>query len=93
MKKIELLLICLLGWKYLTPPIAKQCFVSEDDTTHCWVGVATLLKKGIDMLFPSQDHTNRIVQNGEYVNILQVLQPLLQDWEKKFDNAKCTEPI
>ena len=67
--------------------------VPEDDTTRCWAGVATLLKKGIDLLFPSQSHTNEIVKNGEYVKWLQHLQPFLQDWEKIFDNAKCMFPM
>lgn len=93
-KDIDLLLIRLLGWKYSTPfPIAEQCIVPEDDTTRCWVGVATLLKKGIDLLFPSQSHTNEIVKNGEYVKWLQYLQPFLQDWEKNFDDAKCMFPM
>ena len=41
------------------------------------------------MLFPSQNHTKKIVKNGEYVKVIQVLQPLLRDWENSFDNAKC----
>ena len=91
---IEILLIDLLGWKHLTPfPIVERYLAPEDDTTNCWVGVSTLLKKAIDLLFPCRDHTKEIVKNGEYVKHLQSLQPLLQDWEKVFDDAKCMAPF
>ena len=73
-------------------PIAERCLVPEDDTTNCWVGIAALLKKGIDLLFPSRNHTKEIVKNGEYARYLQILQPSLQDWKEKFDGAKCTTP-
>jgi hypothetical protein len=55
-------LINLLGWKYLLIfSIKKQSGLSTDDITECWEGIASSLKKGLELLFSSSNNTIKIV--------------------------------
>ncbi|KAF7133859.1 hypothetical protein CNMCM5793_005271 [Aspergillus hiratsukae] len=77
------------GWRTLTPsPPRRGSDMKNDDATECWVRVATITKNANELLFPSQRHTSEIIRNGQYLKILQNLEPLLQESIIKFDQAK-----
>jgi hypothetical protein len=87
------MLIGTLGWRYLPIfSISKQSGLSTDDTTECWEGIASLLKKGHEMLFSSSNSTSEIVGKRQYHPLLQILQTLLEDWRRFFEGVKCTGP-
>ncbi|KAK2751168.1 hypothetical protein FQN57_000245 [Myotisia sp. PD_48] len=84
-----------LGWKNLTSVSVSDQDPStkHSDTIRCWVGVASLMKKGNEMLFPSREKTRDIIKSGEYLAVLRVLNPLLREWQKEFDRAKLSRPM
>ena len=62
--------------------------INHGDTIRCWVGVAYLMKKGNELLFPSRGRTRELINTGQYLSILQKLNPMLREWEKDFDKAQ-----
>ncbi|KAI2345857.1 zinc finger transcriptional activator [Ophidiomyces ophidiicola] len=80
-----------LGWKNLTNVSVTDhdATMKHGDTIRCWVGVASLMKRGNELLFPSREETRDIIKNGDYLSVLQSLNPLLEDWQREFDRAKC----
>lgn len=51
------------------------------------------MKRGNELLFPSRERTREIVKTGEYLAVLRVLNPLLREWQKEFDRAKCKSSV
>ncbi|KAL1952798.1 hypothetical protein VTO42DRAFT_4242 [Malbranchea cinnamomea] len=84
-----------LGWKNLTTVSVtdQDASVKHGDTIRCWVGVASLMKRGNELLFPSRERTRELIKNGEYLAVLRTLNPLLQDWQREFDRAKLSKPM
>ncbi|KAF3490882.1 uncharacterized protein GIQ15_00399 [Arthroderma uncinatum] len=84
-----------LGWKNLTSVSVSHHDTStkHGDTIRCWVGVASLMKRGNELLFPSRERTREIVKTGEYLAVLRVLNPLLREWQKEFDRAKLSRQM
>ncbi|ODH14675.1 hypothetical protein ACO22_06533 [Paracoccidioides brasiliensis] len=84
-----------LGWKNLTSVSVTPHEASRKhgDTIRCWIGVASLMKRGNELLFTSREKTKEIVRSGEYLGILRVLNPLLREWQIEFDRAKLSKPM
>ena len=90
---LDIVLMDILGWKYLPIfSISKHNGHSTDDNTECWEGIASLLKKGHELLFSSSHNTIEIVSKRQYHPLLQILQALLEDWRRMYEAAKCTDP-
>lgn len=51
--------------------------------------VATIIKNANDLLFVSPRHTGEIICNGQYLQIVRSLEPLLNESLIEFDHAKC----
>lgn len=58
------------------------------DTMRCWVSVASLMKTGNEILFPSRQRTCELIRTGDYLSLLQRLYPELERWQVEFDHAK-----
>ncbi|KAM5433511.1 zinc finger transcriptional activator [Microsporum ferrugineum] len=87
-----------LLWVYLTQTSGRlvshhDTGIKHGDTIRCWVGVASLMKRGNELLFPSRERTREIVKTGEYLAVLRVLNPLLREWQKEFDRAKLSRQM
>ncbi|WEW56978.1 zinc finger transcriptional activator [Emydomyces testavorans] len=84
-----------LGWKNLTNVSVTDhdASVKHGNTIRCWVGVASLMKRGNELLFPSREKTRDIIQSGEYLAYLRMLNPLLQDWQREFERAKLSKAM
>ncbi|KAN0095784.1 hypothetical protein V8E51_016495 [Hyaloscypha variabilis] len=84
-----------LGWKYLsTLSMERQpMLASVDDTSRCWVGVASCLKKGHELLFSTPKQTSDIINKREYDPLLRILQKLLDDWRRDFDTANLSKSM
>ncbi|KAL2361257.1 hypothetical protein RJZ56_005862 [Blastomyces dermatitidis] len=84
-----------LGWKNLTSVSVThhEAGLKHGDTIRCWIGVASLMKRGNELLFTSRDRTKEMVRSGEYLAILRVLNPLLREWQVEFDRAKLSKPM
>ncbi|KMU90576.1 hypothetical protein CIHG_08292 [Coccidioides immitis H538.4] len=61
-----------LGWKNLTNVSVTDhdASVKHGDTIRCWVGVASLMKRGNELLYPSRERTRDIINSGEYIAVL-----------------------
>ncbi|KIW22219.1 uncharacterized protein PV07_12129 [Cladophialophora immunda] len=82
------------SWRISTPtPSALRMEAQLDNTTECWVRVATLVKRADEALFRSQRHTQKIIRNGQYISIMQSFQPLLQEFVIKFNHAKLSRQM
>ncbi|KAH0827674.1 hypothetical protein FOPE_00091 [Fonsecaea pedrosoi] len=82
------------SWRISTPtPSALHIETHLDNTTECWVRVATLVKKADEALFKSQRYTQKIIRNGQYLSIMQSFQPLLQEFIIKFNHAKLSRQM
>jgi hypothetical protein len=62
--------------------------VKNDDATECWMRVATIMKNANDLLFVSPRYTADIIRNGQYLQIVGGLGPLLNESIIEFDHAK-----
>ncbi|KAI5287072.1 hypothetical protein KEM54_006267, partial [Ascosphaera aggregata] len=84
-----------LGWKNLTSVSLMDHDGSRNhgDTIRCWVTVASLMKRGNEFLFQSRERTREIIRTGEYLRFLQMLNPLLTEWQKEFERAKLSFPM
>jgi hypothetical protein len=51
--------------------------------------VATIMKNANDLLFVSPRYTGEIIRNGQYLQIVRRLEPLLGESIFEFDHAKC----
>jgi hypothetical protein len=59
-----------------------------DCTTRMWTGLASLMRKGNELLFKSRQHTKDIIQNGLYIGLLYTFQANLREWQEQFVKAK-----
>ncbi|KAK2788420.1 hypothetical protein FQN51_002913 [Onygenales sp. PD_10] len=84
-----------LGWKNLTSVsvTGHETSAKNGDTIRCWIGVASLMKRGNELLFTSREKTREIVKSGEYLGFLRILNPLLREWQMDFDRAKLSKPM
>lgn len=84
-----------LGWKNLTSVSLMDHDGSRNhgDTIRCWVTVASLMKRGNEFLFQSRERTREIIKTGEYLRFLQMLNPLLTEWQHDFERAKLSAPM
>ncbi|KAI5300982.1 hypothetical protein KEM55_003406, partial [Ascosphaera atra] len=84
-----------LGWKNLTSVSLMENEGSRNhgDTIRCWVTVASLMKRGNEFLFQSREKTRDIIRSGEYLKVLEMLNPLLSDWQRDFERAKLSHPM
>ncbi|KAJ6142350.1 hypothetical protein N7497_011449 [Penicillium chrysogenum] len=62
--------------------------VKNDDATECWMRVATIMKNANDLLFVSPRYTADIIRNGQYLQTVGGLEPLLNESIIEFDHAK-----
>jgi hypothetical protein len=67
----------------------QTMLASADDIGRCWVGIASCLKKGHEMLFSTPKQTSEIINKREYDPLLRILQKLLDEWRRDFDTANC----
>jgi hypothetical protein len=51
--------------------------------------VATIMKNANDVLFVSPRYTGEIIRNGQYLQVVRGLEPLLNESIIEFDHAKC----
>ncbi|KAJ5168791.1 uncharacterized protein N7482_004385 [Penicillium canariense] len=65
--------------------------IKNDDATECWMRVATIMKNANDLLFVSPRYTGEIIRNGEYLQIVRGLEPLLNQSLIEFDYAKLAK--
>lgn len=57
----------------------------EDTVLSCWVEVASIMRYCNLRFFPSKDETHNLILNGEYLDHLSQVRPLLHSWWAKFD--------
>lgn len=83
-------MLTIVGWKNLTSVSVShhEASLKHGDTIRCWIGVASLMKRGNELLFTSRERTKEMVRSGEYLAILRILNPLLREWQMEFDRAK-----
>lgn len=80
-----------LGWKNMTAVSLQQNspIPYSNDTIHCWVSVASLMRQGNLYLFRSRGQTEAFIKSGEYIDILDAMHPQLEAWLKDFEKATC----
>lgn len=80
-----------LGWKNMTAVSLEQGEpdVYLNDTVHCWVSVASLLRQGNMYLFRSRGQTEAFIKSGEYIDILDAMCPQIDGCVKDFEKASC----
>ncbi|KIX94591.1 uncharacterized protein Z520_09637 [Fonsecaea multimorphosa CBS 102226] len=82
------------SWRISTPtPSTLRVEAHLDNTTECWVRVATLVKRADEALFRSQRYTQKIIRSGQYISVMQSFQPLLQEFIIKFNHAKLSRQM
>ena len=59
-----------------------------DKTHQLWVELMVIMKACNDQLFTTKDQTAALIQNGEYLQRVQRLQPLLWRWKRKFEDLE-----
>lgn len=59
-----------------------------DVMQECWMGIAGLMFKANEEIFPSKQYTSDLTSSGEYVKKIEKFQPLLRDWKLNFDRVK-----
>ncbi|MCJ1230631.1 hypothetical protein MMC12_007305 [Toensbergia leucococca] len=73
----------------------EQAFLTEDIVTpqnmvetiqRCWAEVTSIMKAGNSQLFFSREKTRKLIQSGEYTELLDQLQPVLRSWQKNFES-------
>jgi hypothetical protein len=62
--------------------------IKIDDTTECWMRVATITKNANELLFVSPTFTGDIIRNGQYLPIVRSLEPVVNESIVQFDRAK-----
>lgn len=60
----------------------------DDQIIHCWAGITNAMRIGNEKLFKSRKHTTRIIQTGEYIELLKDFQPMLNNWMKQFEGFR-----
>ena len=59
-----------------------------DIMQECWLGIAGLMYKANEEIFPSKKYTSEITNNGKYVEKIEQFKPLLRAWRDNFDHVK-----
>ncbi|KAJ5555839.1 hypothetical protein N7535_008270 [Penicillium sp. DV-2018c] len=72
-------------------PTAISPSIKVDDTTECWMRVATITKTSNELLFVSPTFTSEILRNGQYLPIVQGLEPIVNESIAQFDRAKLAK--
>ncbi|RKF55785.1 putative zinc finger transcriptional activator of the zn2cys6 [Erysiphe neolycopersici] len=57
----------------------------DDQVIHCWAGITNVMRVSNESLFNSRQHTTKIIQDGRYVDLLQIFQPMLRKWKREFE--------
>ncbi|KAJ5501993.1 hypothetical protein N7463_004867 [Penicillium fimorum] len=69
----------------------KSPGIRNDDATECWMRVAIIMKNANDLLFVSPKYTGEIIRNGQYLQLIRGLDPLLNESILEFDDAKLAK--
>lgn len=64
----------------------------QDILQQSWVEIATIMKCCNATLFGSKEKTTELIRSGEYMGILQQLQPILASWREKFQSLDGNFP-
>ena len=65
----------------------KRQLTTRDLVLYFWVEIAALFESGNQRLFQSRRYTREIITTGQYGEMLQYFQPILQQWRRTFDEA------
>ncbi len=81
-----------IGISLIVPTIgnAQNPQELDDVILSCWVEITSIMRVSNLRLFPSKFGTMNLIRSGEYFEILQEFQPLLNAWWKKFESLDCT---
>ncbi|KAL8692757.1 MAG: hypothetical protein Q9218_002264, partial [Villophora microphyllina] len=71
--------------KMTTRPHAQNLV---DAIQECWTEITLIMKACNASLFPSRDHTQALIQSGEYMALLEQLQPTMNAFERKLEAAQ-----
>ena len=58
---------------------------------HLWQEISYILNSGNKTMYPNRKHTAELVANGQYVQLLQYYQPMLNEWHRDFLSCKTSE--
>jgi hypothetical protein len=81
-----------------TPPLPRTSNWSNPDALQdavftTWVDLTILMNTSSERLFPSRSITKQIMRSGQYVELLEELQPLLRNWKSDFELLCLPSPI
>ncbi len=55
---------------------------------ECWMGIAGLMYKANEEIFPSKQYTRDLTSSGQYIEAIAKFKPMLQDWKANFDRVR-----
>ncbi|KAI4193923.1 MAG: hypothetical protein LQ350_008070 [Teloschistes chrysophthalmus] len=59
-----------------------------DNIQECWIGITLIMKACNASIFPSRDHAQALIQSGEYMALLEQLQPTTNAFEQRLEAAQ-----
>ncbi|KAL8664637.1 MAG: hypothetical protein Q9202_002907 [Teloschistes flavicans] len=59
-----------------------------DNIQECWTGITLIMKACNASIFPSRDHAQALIQSGEYMTLLEQLQPTTNAFEQRLEAAQ-----
>lgn len=69
----------------------KRQLTTRDLVLYFWVEIAALFESGNQRLFQNRRYTREIITTGQYGDLLQYFQPVLQQWRRTFEEATGSE--
>ena len=55
---------------------------------ECWIGIAGLMYKANEEMFPSKEFTQDLTSSGQYIDAIARFKPMLQEWKANFDRVR-----
>jgi len=59
----------------------------KDFVIHLFLRAAKIMRQGNKLLFRKREHTRQIIRNGEYKQLLDDLNPSMEQWRNAFDTS------
>ena len=54
----------------------------------CWMGIARLMHKANEEIFPSKQFTRDLTSSGRYISAIARFKPMLQEWKSDYDHVR-----
>ncbi|KAL9581467.1 MAG: hypothetical protein Q9212_003888, partial [Teloschistes hypoglaucus] len=59
-----------------------------DNIQECWIGITLIMKACNASIFPSRDYAQALIQSGEYMALLEQIQPTTNAFEQRLEAAQ-----